>query len=129
MSRVARILLALVLAGALSCGDDATGPRAGVLEIRLATPNAGADGAILFTVVGPAAPSSASAPAGLRVFYDSLRATTTFAVTGALPVGPIVRIEVEDVGRAGQYAAVIQQVAAADYTLRAPTGYSLTIAR
>ena len=123
------MLVALVIAGAPSCGDDVTGPRAGLLDIRLVTPNAGADGAILFTVAGPAAPAGASAPSGLRVFYDSLRATTTFAVTGALPAGTVARIQVEDVGRVGQYAVVIQQVAAADYTLRPLAGYALTVAR
>ena len=135
MSRHARLLLAVVVLvlvlvlGALSCGDDGTGPRAGTLEIRLGTPNAGADGAILFTVTGPAAPASVSASSGLRVFNDSLGTTTTFAVTGTLPAGPIARIQVEDVGRAGEYAAAIRQVAAADYTLRPLAGYSLTVAR
>ena len=45
------------------------------------------------------------------------------------PAGPIARLQVEDVGRAGEYAAVIRQVAAADYTLRPLAGYSLTVAR
>lgn len=123
------MLLAIAVAGALSCGDDATGPRAGTLEVRLATPNAGADAAILFTVAGPVAPTAVSAPAGLRVFADSLGAVTTFAVTGTLPAGPIARLQVEDVGRVGEYAAAIQQVAAADHTLRPLAGYSLTVAR
>ena len=133
MSRHARLLLAVlapvVVLGTLSCGDDGTGPRAGTLEIRLGTPNAGADGAILLTVTGPAAPVGVSAPGGLRVFTDSLGTITTFAVTGTLPAGAIARLQVEDVGRAGEYAAVIRQVAAADYTLRPLAGYSLTVAR
>jgi hypothetical protein len=49
-------------------------------------------------------------------------------VTGTLPAGTIARIQVEDVGRAGEYTAVIQQVAAADYTLR-PLPGTLTVAR
>lgn len=129
MSRVRVVLLAMAVAGALSCGDDGTGPRAGTLAVHLATPHAGADGAILFTVASPTAPAAASAPAGLRIFYDSLGATTTFAVTGTLPAGIIAHIQVEDVSRAGEYSAAIQQVAAADYSLRALTGYSLTVAR
>ena len=133
MSRHARMRLAVLVLvqvlGVLACGDDGTGPRAGTLAIRLGTPHAGADGAILFTVAGPVAPAGASAPTGLRVFYDSLGATTTFAVTGTLPAGTIARIQVEDVGRAGEYAAVIQQVAAADYTMRQLAGYTLTVAR
>ncbi|HXV91095.1 MAG TPA: hypothetical protein VD707_06970 [Gemmatimonadales bacterium] len=129
MTRAPRMLLAAVIAGALSCGDEGTGSRAGMLEILLATPNAGADGAILFTVVGPAAPAAASAPTGLRVFHDSLGTVTTFAVTGTLPAGTIARILVDDPGRAGEYTAVVQQVAAADYTLRPLAGYTLTVAR
>jgi hypothetical protein len=129
MSRVRVVLLAMAVAGSLSCGDDGTGPRAGTLTIRLATPNAGADGAILFTVASPTAPVAATAPAGLRIFYDSLGATTIFAVTGTLPAGVIAHIQVEDVGRAGEYSAAIQQVAAADYALRALPEYSLTVAR
>jgi hypothetical protein len=129
MSRQARLLLAIAVAGALSCGDDATGPRAGTLDVRLATPHAGADGAILFTVTGPVAPIGVSAPGGLRVFSDAPGTTTTLAVTGTLSATTIARIQVEDVGRAGEYAAVIQQVAAADYTLRPLAGYSLTVAR
>jgi hypothetical protein len=122
------MLFAAMIAGALSCGDG-TGSRAGMLEILLATPNAGADGAILFTVTGPAAPAAASAPTGLRVFHDSLGVVTTLAVTGTLPAGIIARILVDDVGRAGEYTAVVQQVAAADYTLRPLAGYSLTVVR
>jgi len=122
-------LLVIAIAGAASCGDDATGPRAGTLEVRLTTPNAGVDGAILFVVTGPDAPVAVIAPAGLRVFTDRLGTTTEMAVTGALPAGAIARIQVEDVGRVGEYAAAIQQVAAADYTLRPLGGYALTVAR
>ena len=129
MSGRRRTLLAFALTAALSCGDDPTGPKPGTLEVRLSTPNAGLDGAILFTVSGPAAPTTVAPAAGLRVFYDSLAATTTFAVTGTLRTGALVRIEVEDVGRVGAYHATIQQVAASDYALRPLAGYSLTVAR
>jgi hypothetical protein len=129
MRRGRRLVLALALVGAVACGDSATGPSAGTLEIRLATPAAGTDGAVLFTVIGPAAPLSASAPVGMRVFFDALGATTTFVVTGPLPAGAIARIEVPDVRRAGEYAAAILQVAGSDYALRPLSGYSLTVAR
>ena len=133
MTRRARIPLAglvlVLVLGALSCGDDGTGPRAGTLEIRLGTPNAGADGAVLFAVTGPTTPLGVSPPSGLRAFADSLGTTTIVAVTGTLPAGPIALVQVEDVGRAGEYAAVIRQVAASDYALRPLAGYSLTVAR
>lgn len=129
MRRARRAGLALALAGALSCGGDATGPRAGTLEIRLTTVNAPADRAILFTVAGPAAPVAASAPAGLRIFFDSLGATTTFVVTGNLPAGAIASLEVEDVTQAAAYAATILQIARGDYVLRPLGGYALTVTR
>ena len=45
------LLVALAVAGTGSCSSDGgTGPVAGVLTVSLATPNAGADGAILFRV-------------------------------------------------------------------------------
>ena len=39
------------------------------------------------------------------------------------------RIQVEDVGRVGEYAAAILLVAAADYALRPLGGYALTVVR
>jgi hypothetical protein len=129
MRRARRWGVALALGGALACGGDATGPRPGALEIRLATPTPDADGAILFTVAGPAAPLAASASPGLRIFYTSLQGTTTFAVTGTLAAGVIARIEVADVGPVGAYVATIQQVARSDYALRTLTGYALTVTR
>jgi hypothetical protein len=134
MKRVLRTLaLAAALGGAGSCGDG-TGPVAGVLTVSLRTPNAGTDGAILLTVqspltvLGPSVPTSVTAASGLRVFtLTPLAATNHFAVTGPLPNGAILTIGVPDVSRAGQYSVTIQDVAANDYTLRALTGYSLTI--
>lgn len=125
------LVTALVAIAGPSCGDDGpTGPVAGMLAVRLTTPQAGTDGAVLFTVAGPAAIISATAPAGLRVFHDGFGATTTtFVVTGDLPAGPILTIGVSDVRQVTQYGAAIQQVAAADYTLRALGGYALTVAR
>lgn len=119
--------VAAAVAG-LSCGDGAAPPVAGMLTVRLTTPHAGSDGAVLFTVAGPAAITAASAPPGLRVFEDGFGQTSTsFAVTGDLPMGPILTIMVPDVRQAEQYVAVIQQVAAADYALRPLDGYALTI--
>ena len=130
VSRTAAFGAALAVAAlGPACGEP-TGPRAGTLAVTLATPNAGQDGAILFTVTGPAALTASAAPAGLRVFHESFGTTsTTFIVTGTLDGGTILRIGVEDLRAVGQYAVVIQQVSAADYALRPLTGYSLTVAR
>src|SRR5439155_491502 len=81
--------MGLALGGAGSCGDGGSGPVAGVLTVSLATPNAGADGAILFSVSGPQALSSVTAGPGLRVFAQPLSTLTRFAVTGTLTNGAV----------------------------------------
>ena len=123
------LLVALAIGvGAGSCASDGgTGPVAGVLTVSLATPNAGADGAILFSVSGPEALTSVTAGPGLRVFPQPLTTLTRVAVTGTLTNGAIVTIGVADTRKAAQYAASIQSVAASDFQLRSLTGYSLTV--
>ena len=118
----------LALMGGLSC-NDGTGPAAGSLRIDLTTPNAGADGAIAFVVTGPTAPTGVTAAAGLRVFYDTLGTNTKVVVTGTLSTGTIIRLGVADVNQVGQYAVVVQQVAAANYQLRSVAGYSLSVTK
>src|SRR2546425_7288181 len=83
--------LALALGGAGSCSSG-TGPVAGLLTVSLATPNAGADGAMLLTVTGPSALTSVTAGTGLVVFSQALSATNHFAVTGPLPNGAVLTI-------------------------------------
>ena len=122
------LLVALALGGAAgSCSDGGTGPVAGLLTVTLATPNPGADGAILFRVSGPQALTSVAAGPGLRVFSQSLSTSTRFAVTGTLTNGALVTIGVADTRSAAQYTAIVQGVAAPDFQLRSLTGYSLTV--
>ena len=123
------LLVALALGGGTgSCSSDGgTGPVAGVLTVSLATPNPGADGAILFNVSGPQALTSVTAGPGLRVFSQSLSLSTRFAVTGTLTNGGLVTIGVADTRSAAQYTATVQGVAAPDFQLRSLTGYSLTV--
>ena len=127
--RFALAVLVVVFAG-MSCGKDATSPQPGVLKVHLTSPNPGLDGSIMLTVNGPAMLTSATAPAGLRVFYETFGATATkLIVTGPLPAGTVVEIGVDDVNRVSQYTAVIHQVAATNYALRSPTGYSLAVTK
>ena len=127
----AALALALLLVGAGSCidGGGPTGPVAGVLKVSLTTPNPGADGAVLLSITGPKALTSVTAVAGLRVFAESLSTSNHFAVTGPLTNGPIFTIGVADLSQAGTYTATVVDVAANDYTLRALTGYSLTVSK
>jgi len=129
MKRLARVvLLAGALAAATQCGTT-TGPVAGPLKVTFVTPNAGADGAILLTVTGPAALTSVTAGAGLRLFAEPLAATNHFALTGPLASGTILTIGVADVNQVGSYTATIQDVAATNFQLRPLAGYSLAVSK
>ena len=123
------LVVVLALAGVNSCSSDG-GPVAGMLTVSLTTPNPGADGAILFSVIGPQQLTSMTAGAGLRAFSQPLSTTTKVAVTGTLASGAILTIGVTDVRQAAQYAATIQGVAASsDFQLRPLTGYHLTVSQ
>jgi hypothetical protein len=124
--------LAALVALALRCGGDGTGPVAGNLSVRLTSPNSGADSAIVLTITGPAALTGVTPGAGLRLFAQPVGGTTTrFALTGQLTTNTtILTIGVANVNAVGQYSGTIQGVAQANYALRAlPGGYALTVSR
>jgi hypothetical protein len=124
--------LAAVLAvgGGSSCGKGGTGPVAGNLQVRLTSPNSGADSAIVFTITSPAPLTGATAGAGLRLFAQPLGGTSTkFVLTGRLTTATtILTIGVPNVNAAAQYSGTIQGIAQPNYTLRVlPGGYALAI--
>jgi hypothetical protein len=125
-------VLVSVLAAGLSCKDSvSTGP--GTLHVRLTQPsqNSGLDTAIVFTITGPAALTSVSAPAGMRLFAQSLEGTTTrFALIGRLTGGAtILNIGVVDVAATSQYSGSVEGVARPNYQLRPLGGYALAVTR
>jgi len=132
-----RLLTAVLLAGligvGLSCGGDGltmSGP--GELKVRLISPNSGLDSAIVFTITGPAALTSAVAAPGLRLFQQPLTGTSTrFALIGLLNNGAtILTIGVQDLGALSQYSGSITGVAVPSYALRVlPGGYALAVLR
>ena len=130
---VGAALLAGLIAVGLSCGGDSTkvsGP--GELKIRLTSPNSGLDSAIVFTITGPAALTSAVPGAGLRLFQQSFGGTSTrFALIGQLTIGAtILTIGIKDLGELSQYSGTITGVAMPNYTLRTlPGGYALALTR
>jgi hypothetical protein len=122
--------LAAVLAVGISCGGNGSGPVAGNLKVQLTSINSGADSALVFTITGPAALTSATPGAGLRLFAQALGGTTTrFALTGRLTTSTtILTIGVQNVSAVGQYVGTIEGVAQPNYALRAlPGGYALTV--
>jgi len=126
-------LLAVLIAVGLSCGGDSTkvsGP--GELKVRLTSPNSGLDSAIVFTITGPAALTSAVPGAGLRLFQQPFGGTSTrFALIGQLTTGAtILTIGIKDLGEFSQYSGTITGVAVPNYTLRTlPGGYALALTR
>jgi len=129
MKRVYAVaVLAAVVAMGITC-KDGTGPVAGELNVRLTSPNSGADSAIVLTIVGPRALTSATPGPGLRLFQQPLGGTTTrFALVGRLNAGAtILTIGVDNVNAVSQYAGTIQEVARPDYELRTLGGYALTV--
>jgi hypothetical protein len=125
-------LLAIGTVAGISCGKDPTNSGPGQLKVRLTSPNSGADSAIVLTISGPAALTSATAGTGLRLFQQPLGGTTTrFALTGLLTNGAtILTISVPDIGALSQYSGTITGVAMPNYQLRPlPGGYALAITR
>lgn len=126
-------LLAGLIAVGLSCGGDSTrvsGP--GELKVRLTSPNSGLDSAIVFTITGPAALTSAVPGTGLRLFQQPFGGTSTrFALIGPLTTGAtILTIGIQDLGELSQYSGTINGVAMPNYTLRIlPGGYALALTR
>jgi hypothetical protein len=126
-------LLSVVVVLGLSCGDS-TGSGAGELQVRLTTPNSGADSAIVLTIIGPAGSTltKATAGAGMRLFQPALTGNTTrFALIGRLTQGAVIlTIGVPDVNALSQYSGTIEGVAQPNYQLRTSLGgYALAITR
>lgn len=125
-------LLAAVASVGMSCGDKGptlSGP--GLLKVRLTSPNTGADSAIVLTITGPAALTSATPGNGLRLFQQSLGTSTKFALVGQLNNSAVIlTIGIQDLGELSQYSGTIEGVAQPNYQLRAlPGGYALALTR
>lgn len=130
-----RLLGVAIVAGVtlvgLSCGDGPTDTGPGLLKVRLTSPPANADSAIVLTIAGPAPLTSVTVGTGLRLFQQPLGGTTTrFALTGSLANGAtILTIGVADIGAFSQYSGSVDGVAQANYQLRLLAGYALAITR
>jgi len=126
-------LLAGVVTVGLSCGGNGptmTGP--GEVKVRLTSPNSGLDSAMVFTVTGPTALTTAVPGAGLRLFQQPLGGTSTrFALIGQLNTGAVIlTIGVQDISELSQYTGAITGVALPNYNIRPlPGGYALAFTR
>lgn len=123
-------ILAGVLLGVSCGGDGPTQSGPGTLKVRLTAPAANADSAIVLTITGPAALTSATAGTGLRLFQQSTGTTTRFALTGALTNGALIlTIGVSDISAVSQYTGSVDGVAQANYQLRNLNGYAIAVTR
>ncbi|HEU5260234.1 MAG TPA: hypothetical protein VFU41_02295 [Gemmatimonadales bacterium] len=122
--------MAAVLALGAACSSDATGggTQAGTLTLRLITPHAD-DGAMTFEVSGPAIDNATSISASLRLFTRRAGGgTVAGVVVGAVANGPVVALQVPDVGAAASYTARVLEVADRQDALRASlSGYAITV--
>jgi hypothetical protein len=131
MNRIRRLVAALAICAGAACGDDPAGPVPGALSVKLRNPNDGLDGAIMFTLTGPAAPVNPSAAAGDTLWGGPFtESTNPFILTGNIRTGVILTFHVPDVNAASRYAVGVSQAAASsDYALRDLTGYIATVAK
>ena len=128
------VMLVSLMIGGLSCGSGPTASGPGVLKVRLTSPpaNSGLDSAVVITIRGPAALTSATAGTGLRLFQQPLGGTTTrFALTGLLTNGAtILTIGVADLGAGSQYNGTVDAVAMPSFQVRTQLGgYALAVTR
>lgn len=99
----------------------------GVLDLRLTTPS-GNDGAIQFTVVGPAIDSVRAV--GYTGFESSATDGVQMIITGAIRGGVVARVYVPDLSLAGQYrTALVAAAASRSYELQDLTGYRAELTR
>ncbi len=130
--RRALAVLALAAAASWGCRGD-QGPVAGELSVRLATPRT-TDRAVLFQVVGP--PRSVKGwSSGYRVIADTSATGDTSWVAVIAPqgtglaAGEIARVAVADTRQAGAFVISLTEAAAADYSVGAFAGITLTVVK
>ena len=130
---VVALAVAVAAAGAVAC-NDAQGPVAGELAVRLATTRP-SDRAVLFRVTGPAHGVKAWSGSTYRVIADTSATGDTSWVAVIAPqgtglaAGEIARVEVPDTRNVASYEVSFTQAAAADYSVGTFTGIALTIVK
>jgi hypothetical protein len=123
------LMAALSVSAACSKDPVAIVPHAGTLTVRLTTQHVD-DGALTFTLSGPAINNATAANASLRLFTrGSGESTIVGVLVGALANGAVVTLNVPDVTAAAGYAAQVLEVADRNDALRASlAGYALSVA-
>ena len=115
---------ALGLAGACS---DSTGP-AGPKQLTVSLTSTGVTGeAFLVRLSGDSISSPSAANPGHLAYSFPSANTVKVAIVGTLSAGELLRFSVPGSAAAGDYSAVIEQVAGSDNTLQPVGAFTLTI--
>jgi hypothetical protein len=132
LSRVGRFGLLAVLVGALSCGDDASGPPApdpGTLALTLTAVPAGAGGVLLSLSGGEV--EALTAVGGYALWAGTgAGGQKTVLIRGALAQGVVAHVTVPD--RNAAWAATVLEGAAGqagDYAAQPVSSYGLSLVR
>jgi hypothetical protein len=117
----------LMLSVLLFSCSSGTGPRFGILNVKLGSLRAD-DGAVLFTISGGPV-ESVEAVSGTVRSAQITATTLRVVITGNLSAGAIARVRIADASQASRYSIAINQVAArSTYVPRDPGQYSITLA-
>jgi hypothetical protein len=134
MNARATILLILCGGGLALAGCSSTeAPVAGVLEVRLASPNPD-DRAVLLRLAGKQSAVTAPSGSSYRVLAapglgDTVKLLVIAPQGAHLAAGALVRVTVPDVRQAGSYSARLLDVASTAYAKRPTTGYVLAVVK
>lgn len=129
---VAAILAAIIASAGCSSGDGdgstgPTPPQPGTLTVNIST-TGGGGAAFLLTVVGDSIENARTARNAHTLFSNTSGRTLKAAVIGSAGDGDgILRFDVPDVNRAGQYNVTLNEVAGSDNALQSTSDYTLTL--
>ena len=129
LQRGTALVALLLVAGACSGDDPASGPVAGALRVVVTSPNTD-DGAVMFQVIGVV--DSVVAPAGFTLYQSQPGPNAVRAIViGNIASGnTLLTIHVPDVAKASSIVAQVLQVSARSTYAQRPAGaYSLTVQR
>ena len=129
MSRLRRAAFAASVGLLLACSG--TEPVAGTLQVNLADPNNGQDGAVMLVLLFPTPPVSVSVGPGLTLWGGPVTTSPArLVLTGTVTSGTILTLQVDDINKVGQYRVTLLAVAnGATYQPQPLSSYSATVTK
>jgi hypothetical protein len=129
VSRLRRAAFAASVGLLLACSG--TEPVAGTLQVNLADPNNGQDGAVMLVLLFPTPPVSVSVAPGLTLWGGPVTTSPArLVLTGTVTSGAILTLQVDDINKVGQYQVTLLAVAnATTYQPQPLSSYSATVTK